>query len=105
MRMQVSHLLQGISTALGHSAIRPMSLNTVSTDPFWARSHPVLSSRRRASRTAFCPDAALRFNGSFADSGFQVLVLDSSAIVHQTYRMEGVYVWGNEGSGKFALDQ
>jgi hypothetical protein len=55
---------------------------------------------------AFGPDGLLyAVMVHFADSGFQVLVLDSSGIVHQTYRMEGVYVWGNEGSGKIALDQ
>ncbi len=55
---------------------------------------------------AFGPDGLLyAVMVHFADSGFQVLVLDSSGIVHQTYRMEEVYVWGNEGSGKIALDQ
>jgi hypothetical protein len=40
----------------------------------------------------------------FADSGFQVLALDSSGTVHQTYRMDGVYVWGSGSSGKIAVD-
>src|SRR6202035_173227 len=55
---------------------------------------------------AFGPDGLLyAVMVHFADSGFQVLVLDSSGTVHQTYRMDGVYVWGNESSGKIALDQ
>jgi hypothetical protein len=41
----------------------------------------------------------------FSDSGFQVLALDSSGTVHQTYRMGGVDVWGNASSGGIALDQ
>ena len=40
----------------------------------------------------------------FADSGFQVLALDSSGTVHQTYRMEGIYIWGGGSYGKIAVD-
>jgi hypothetical protein len=39
-----------------------------------------------------------------ADSGFQVLALDSSGTVHQTYRMEGIYIRGGGSYGKIAVD-
>jgi hypothetical protein len=55
---------------------------------------------------AFGPDGLLyAVMVHFADSGFQVLALDSSGTVHETYRMEGVYVWGSGSAGKIALDQ
>lgn len=40
-----------------------------------------------------------------AESGFSVLVLDSSGIVQATYPMSGIYVYGNLSYGKIALDQ
>ena len=41
----------------------------------------------------------------FADSGYQVLALDSSGTVHQTYRMEGIYIFGGGSYGKIAIDE
>lgn len=41
----------------------------------------------------------------FAESGFNVLVLDSAGTVHATYPMTGIYVYGNISYGKIALDQ
>ena len=40
----------------------------------------------------------------FAESGFSVLVLDSSGTVHAAYTMGGIY-YGNLSYGKIALDQ
>jgi hypothetical protein len=40
----------------------------------------------------------------FADSGYQVLALDSSGTVHQTYRMDGIYIFGGGSYGKIAID-
>jgi hypothetical protein len=42
---------------------------------------------------------------NFAESGFSVLVLDSSGNVHAAYPMAGIYVYGNISYGKIALDQ
>lgn len=54
---------------------------------------------------AFGPDGLLyAVMVHFADSGFQVLALDSSGTVHQTYRMNGIFVWGSGSSGKIAVD-
>jgi hypothetical protein len=41
----------------------------------------------------------------FAESGFSVLVLDSSGTIQATYPMGGIYVFGNLSYGKIALDQ
>jgi hypothetical protein len=55
---------------------------------------------------AFGPDGLLyAVMVHFADSGFQVLALDSSGTVHQTYRMDGIYVWGGGSYGKIAVEQ
>ena len=40
----------------------------------------------------------------FGDSGYQVLALDSSGIVHETYRMNGIYIFGGGSYGKIAID-
>ena len=54
---------------------------------------------------AFGPDGLLyAVMVHFADSGYQVLALDSSGIVHQTYRMDGVYIFGGGSYGKIAID-
>ena len=55
---------------------------------------------------AFGPDGFLyAVKVHFAESGFSVLVLDSSGTVHATYPMGGIYVYGNLSYGKIALDQ
>jgi hypothetical protein len=55
---------------------------------------------------AFGPDGLLyAVMVHFGDSGFQVLALDSSGTVHQTYRMDGIYIWGGGSYGKIAVDQ
>jgi len=54
---------------------------------------------------AFGPDGLLyAVMVHFADSGYQVLALDSSGTVHQTYRMDGIYIWGGGSYGKIAID-
>jgi hypothetical protein len=54
---------------------------------------------------AFGPDGLLyAVMVHFADSGYQVLALDSAGAVHQTYRMDGIYVWGGGSYGKIAID-
>jgi hypothetical protein len=54
---------------------------------------------------AFGPDGLLyAVMVHFADSGYQVLALDSSGTVHQTYRMEGIYIFGGGSYGKIAID-
>ena len=55
---------------------------------------------------AFGPDGLLyAVMVHFADSGYQVLALDSSGTVHQTYRMEGIYIFGGGSYGKIAIDE
>jgi FG-GAP-like repeat len=54
---------------------------------------------------AFGPDGLLyAVMVHFGDSGYQVLALDSSGRVHQTYRMNGIRVWASGSSGKIAID-
>jgi hypothetical protein len=54
---------------------------------------------------AFGPDGLLyAVMVHFGDSGYQVLALDSSGTVHQTYRMDGVYIFGGGSYGKIAID-
>jgi hypothetical protein len=54
---------------------------------------------------AFGPDGLLyAVMVHFADSGYQVLALDSSGTVHQTYRMNGIYLFGGVSYGKIAID-
>jgi len=54
---------------------------------------------------AFGPDGLLyAVMVHFADSGYQVLALDSSGTVHQTYRMDGIYIFGGGSYGKIAID-
>jgi len=54
---------------------------------------------------AFGPDGLLyAVMVHFVDSGYQVLALDSSGTVHQTYRMDGIYIWGGGSYGKIAID-
>ena len=54
---------------------------------------------------AFGPDGLLyAVMVHFADSGYQVLALDSAGTVHQTYRMNGIYIFGGGSYGKIAID-
>ena len=54
---------------------------------------------------AFGPDGLLyAVMVHFGDSGYQVLALDSSGTVHQTYRIDGIYIWGGGSYGKIAID-
>jgi hypothetical protein len=54
---------------------------------------------------AFGPDGLLyAVMVHFADSGFQVLALDSTGTVHETYRMDGIYIFGGVLYGKIAID-
>jgi hypothetical protein len=54
---------------------------------------------------AFGPDGLLyAVMVHFADSGYQILALDSSGAVQQTYRMDGIYLFGGGSYGKIAID-
>jgi hypothetical protein len=55
---------------------------------------------------AFGPDGFLyAVKIHFAESGFNILALDSSGNVQVTYTMGGIYLGGDSGYGKIAFDQ
>jgi hypothetical protein len=70
-----------------------------------SRTVPSLLKNDELRGIAFGPDGLLyAVMVHFADSGFQVLALDSSGTVHQTYRMDGIYLFGGGSYGKIAID-
>ena len=55
---------------------------------------------------AFGPDGFLyAVKIHFAESGFNILALDSSGNVQVTYTMGGIYLGGDSGYGKIVFDQ
>ena len=97
---------EAIFTALGRLAIRLMSWSALLTGLSWIRVQvPSLLKNDELRGIAFGPDGLLyAVMVHFADSGFQVLALDSSGTVHQTYRMDGIYLFGGGSYGKIAID-